>query len=519
MLPATDADDETEGVQIGPIAIFGPCTTTAAQNVMFTVGLPERCDVSADSDAINDIDPGDPANLSIVSLAAGTDSALDVPKHVGTDPVEGNTPLIADGSTSNEVVDCADVEIRDEFDNVLDPAPVLACTSSSGLGIVTVSNDCEVDVVWVEAAADTTDTINCEATDYSEVDSRNISIPLIAEEPEVEGPDEADALVVRQEGPQTQAGEQTTPCGEAIIQIFANGPLVSPISIEIDFAEGSAEGAELRTLTSSNALPVPFAVALAPGEVLRYVVFSPESGAVDVVATDLGGDPLDAGTLGLTFCQVVSCDPVVTVTCGATELCDPEEICTTCTAVTTCGEEEVEGAYTWELNGAATTATTGNSVEICGEDLNENENTLTATDTTNEDAQGEEELTCGGEEPVCAIDVLRDSLPKSNWFVLPLAIRIETTGIDPINFTTPVTIACDADGMGLAGLSSILPFGKFIVPSFGTNTTVIIQNVLIWPVWVTQSGGMESETCTVTVGDCAATDTFELNYLPFFLSQ
>ena len=34
-------------------------------------------------------------------------------------------------------------------------------------------------------------------------------------------------------------------------------------------------------------------------------------------------------------------------------------------------------------------------------------------------------------------------------------------------------------------------------------------------------GGRESETCTVTVDECAATDTFELNYLPlvFLLSE
>ena len=99
------------------LTIYGPCTATAGENVIFTVTLPERCDVSADSDAITDIDPGDPANLAIVGLADGleTDSDLDDPKYVGTDPIVVDTPLIADGATSNAVLDCADVEVRDEY--------------------------------------------------------------------------------------------------------------------------------------------------------------------------------------------------------------------------------------------------------------------------------------------------------------------------------------------------------------------------------------------------------------------
>jgi hypothetical protein len=523
MLPATDADPDTAGLQIGPIEIYGPCTTTAGQNVMFTVGLPSRCDVSAVSDAINDIDPGDPANLAVVGLAAGleTDSDLDVPKYVGTDPVAVDTPLIADGSTSNDVLDCGDLEVRDEYDNVLDAAPVLSCTSSSGLGILTVASDCEVSAVWVVAAADTTDTISCEATDYPDVDGRNISIPLISEEEE-EAAEEATALIVRQEGPQTQDGDQTVPCGEAIVQIFANGPLAAPISIELSFAEGSVAGAELRTLTSNNALPVPFAVALAPGQVLRYVVYAPDSGPVTVVATDLGADPLDAGELPIGFCgDIPQAGCVVTVTCGDTDIC-PDDDCTTCTAATECDGIPTEGTYTWAINGAAAgTGGTmgGNTLEVCPEDLNDGSNTVTAVDTTNNDEEGnpaEDDSTItfngSGCQPVCLIDVLRDSIPKSHWYAIPAVFRIETIGIENLNFFTPVTIECDADGDTLLS-KSVLKLGKVVLPNFGTNTTVILQAGLIWPAWWTQSLALDSETCTVTVGSCGATDTFELDYL------
>ena len=207
---------------------------------------------------------------------------------------------------------------------------------------------------------------------------------------------------------------------------------------------------------------------------------------------------------------------VVTIDCEETTLCVDGE-CTTCTATTECDGAPVDGEYTWSINMAA--ANTGNSIEVCPDDLDLGSNELMVTDTAN-DAEDTEMLTleeCGTGE--CAIDVLVDSLPKSNWFALPLVFRIETIGIDPLTILTPVTIACDADGGGLFGLSSILQTGKIIQPNFGTNTTVIWQTVIVWPSWITQSGGRGSETCTVTVGECAATDTFELSYLPFFLSE
>jgi hypothetical protein len=199
----------------------------------------------------------------------------------------------------------------------------------------------------------------------------------------------------------------------------------------------------------------------------------------------------------------------VTIACEETTLCTDDE-CTTCTATTECDGETVEGVYSWSLNGEATTANTGNAIEICPDDLELGSNTLTVTDTANEEAEDTETLTleeCGAE---CQIDVLRDSLPKSHWFFIPVLLRIETIGIEDLNARTSVAVECDGDG---PYFPSLLKTGKVVIPPLGTNTTVIWQTGIVLPALLTQSLELDSETCTVTVGDCAATDTFELNYL------
>ncbi len=199
----------------------------------------------------------------------------------------------------------------------------------------------------------------------------------------------------------------------------------------------------------------------------------------------------------------------VTIACEETTLCTDDE-CTTCTATTECDGEPAAGVYSWSLNGAATT---GNSIEICPDVLDLGNNTLTVTDTANEDAEDTETLIleeCG--PTACLIDVLGDSYPKSHWIPIPMIIRIETIGIDPLNLRTPVTVECAADG---PYFPSLLKTGKVVIPPLGTNTTVIWQTGIVLPAILTQSLELDSETCTVTVGDCAATDTFELNYLSF----
>ena len=111
----------------------------------------------------------------------------------------------------------------------------------------------------------------------------------------------------------------------------------------------------------------------------------------------------------------------------------------------------------------------------------------------------------------CNIDVLRDTLPKSHFFALPVLMRIETFGMENVNFLTKVDFDCEADGDGL--FNSITTTGKIVPPNFGTNTVMIWQTAIIWPAILTGNASEESETCTVTVEGCDATDDVELNIL------
>ena len=130
----------------------------------------------------------------------------------------------------------------------------------------------------------------------------------------------------------------------------------------------------------------------------------------------------------------------------------------------------------------------------------------------------EETDSCAG-VGACVIDVLTDSLIKSN-FTLRLAVfGIETAGIDNLSILTPVTVECESDGMGRFGSNAIRQLIAIPQPSFGTNTRVIWYIGITLPVSLTGIQGRQSETCTVTVGDCQSTDSFELNYRPFPLSE
>ena len=114
----------------------------------------------------------------------------------------------------------------------------------------------------------------------------------------------------------------------------------------------------------------------------------------------------------------------------------------------------------------------------------------------------EETDTCGG---TCSVDVTRDSFLKSNWVPLPAFIRIETEGIEGLSFVTPVSFECDAPGP----FSSILTLLKLVNPTTGT----INVSALLWPAILTGNFNEDTESCTVTVGDCSDTGEFELNIL------
>jgi len=113
----------------------------------------------------------------------------------------------------------------------------------------------------------------------------------------------------------------------------------------------------------------------------------------------------------------------------------------------------------------------------------------------------------------CSVRVIRDTIPKSHFLVLPAFIRIETTGIEPVNFLTRVDFNCEADGDGL--LNSITTTGRVVPQNFGKTAKVIWQTAIIWPAILTGNASEESETCTVTVEGCDDTDDFELNILSF----
>ena len=452
-----------------------------------------------------------------------TESDLDGAGFEGTDPIVIDTPFIADGSTVNPLLDEADscdAQVWDEFDNVLADTPVLVCASQSQLGVVSVGGDdgCYVDAVYVGAAVGTNDTITCEADEFEEVAARNFSIPNILAESVDPVDDEATAIDIRQEGPQTRDGELIPPCGEGIIQIMANGPLSASKNIEIAFSAGSVAGAELRALGSDTALPIPFAVTLNTGELKRYVVSAPSGGVVTILAVDLGSEPLLPGELTLPFCgDIEPC--TVTVTCAPDSLGCEE--CSTCTAATECGGQPAEGTYTWDVSGGAlNTGNTGNSIEVCEDTPTEAGTiTVTATDTANENITGSTTVvdTCGDIPGVCSIDVIPDSLLKSHWVALPAFFRIETIGFDfgPLGLKRTVTIDCETDG---AVLKAILKGLTIVIPPLGSNTTILWQTGLIWPAALTQSLELESETCTATVSDdlCTASDTFDLDYLSIF---
>ena len=237
---------------------------------------------------------------------------------------------------------------------------------------------------------------------------------------------------------------------------------------------------------------------------------------VDSELCDLALAHPEAGCLAMgchADCEVTE-GCVVTIACEETTLCTDDD-CVTCTATTECDGMEADGVYTWSLNGAGTTGNTGDSIEICPDDLDMGSNTLMVVDTANDNAEDTETLTleeCGPTE--CAIDVIPESLPKSHWTPLPAVFRIETIGIEDLNLLTTVTIDCDSDETS-PFFPAISKTGKVVLPNFGTNTRVILQTGIIWPAVLTQSLDLESETCTVTVDGCADTDTFELEYLSF----
>jgi hypothetical protein len=336
-VPFSDSEpgDEDPGVQI-PFSIFGPCTNDVSP---VTVMVQDECGINVMAEApIEDIQPDDPAKLAVVDISDGqdTDSDLDDADGDLPDKFEGTAPVVFDlpvlggvpledilTSPTNTLLDTfdggCDTQLWDQYNNLDDEAPPIACSAQSGLATFDI-NGCTVAVVYPEAAIGTTDTISCEYDDTIAVPARTFEIDITKE---LEGND-ATGLEIILEGPQNQDGTQNNnsiPVGESIIRIGANGVLEDPIGVQINLS--GLEGAQLRDLDGVSRT-TPFTITLDSGEQERWVIYAPAAGTVTVTVTDQAAEPIAEAEEPLSFFDV---EPVtVTVTCDdPTELCPSED--------------------------------------------------------------------------------------------------------------------------------------------------------------------------------------------------
>jgi len=110
-----------------------------------------------------------------------------------------------------------------------------------------------------------------------------------------------------------------------------------------------------------------------------------------------------------------------------------------------------------------------------------------------------------GQQEVCAVNVINDSLPKSHWTPLPALIRIQTFDF-PILQRTRVTFTSDASG---GVFQSVIPLVKLV----NQNAGIINQFAIIMPAILTGNFAADTEIITVSVGSCENTAQFELNIL------
>lgn len=381
-VPATTPDLEIT------VVIYGPCTT-AAEAVTVTVTDISQCGISADNSAtvITDIDPKAATILDVTGVDGQTADDLTA------DPVVITSDLIADGATQNSLLagDGTTNELQelDEYGNVVDAAPTFTATSDIGIPTADPTDanppaNIILQVQYPAGAVGQTDTITCSTLGGL---SRDFEIGSLVGATGPTGV--ATDLLVLQEGPQETDGELTNPepGGEAIIRISANGTGTFNRNVQISFGEGSAEGAELRTLAGAAlATPYTATLTLVPSLSDIRLVVSAE-GCVTIEVTDLSGTPLNDGSLELCFgpeptpCTVAVSPAAPSVQSGGTQQF----------TATTTGEGCVEGTYTWAVS--ESTCTSSGSIDETGlytapGDVVECTETITATDTANGDAEG-----------------------------------------------------------------------------------------------------------------------------------
>jgi len=371
-----DGDSEAAGLQVD-IQVCALATTNPAEPVTFTVEDLDQCGATAMSDAIEDVQPGEPTALAVVGLDSDmeSESTLDeTGNYVGTSPIVIDSYILADGATYTNIVDeddgCCDLQVWDAYTNVDTCQPVLNCLTDSGNALPVQVAGCGVSVAFTTGAAGTSVTLTCgvDLDDDDDIDvGRTFLLSNIVTEIPEEGEDPgnpATALVGSKEGPQDVNGNQVNPPagGEAIIRIGVNGDLdVSSVNVRIEIAEGSVAGAELRRLNGST-ITLPLTISITDLADQRYVVYSPAAGPVTVTATEVSAEGLAAGSVTVVFgaqCEVTISPANPTV---ATETTQQFSATTAC-------DGAAAPAYTWEIVAAETTGSTvcsGSTISATG---------------------------------------------------------------------------------------------------------------------------------------------------------
>jgi hypothetical protein len=458
------------------LQVCGPATTAGGESVTLTVEDLDQCGASAMSDAIADVQPGDPTLLAVVGLDSDmeSDSTLDeTGNYVGTAPIVIDSFILADGATYTNILDVGDggcdLQVWDPLTNVFDPTPNLTCITDSGNALPVDVDGCDVSVGFTPGAAGTDVLVTCsvETDDYlAEISRTFLLTNIVTEIPD--GPSEPDdaatALTALKEGPQDTLGNQINPQpgGEAIIRIGVNGNLeVSSVNVRIEIAEGSAAGAELRRLDGTT-ITLPLTISITDLVDQRYVVYAPAAGSVTVTATEVSAEGLEPASITVVFgaqCEVTISPANPSVATETTQQF---------TATTAC-DGAAPPAYTWEIVAAETTGSTvcsGSTISATGlytaaDTEEECVDTIRATDTANGNATGETTVT-----------------------VIPCAEA-------PVVTITPASPACEAT-------------------EFCAATTLCGASVEGTYTW-TVTGG----TADTTSGDCINVTSFGLALLPF----
>jgi hypothetical protein len=281
-----------------------------------------------------------------------------------------------------------------------------------------------------------------------------------------------------------------------------NGPIFSLLyNVSSSAPQGECREVATENEQIGNDTGISLGVSSAPGEFCF----------TEATTTTTTGPPTTTTTINGNGCQ----NSEVRVECTDDDFCPGDE-CTTCTAVTECDGEVIDGTYAWELNDEVT-GDTGDTIKVCPEDLDEGLNTLQALDTTN-GAEGSKSLLLGGSDCTseCEIDVVQETVLRSRW--LPSVAVITVNGSDTLwkvgDFTLEYTPTVSRSLF-------VLP-GTF--PLLDEDSQTIRQFIILLPAWFTGcciDGSVETMIVTVCndVTGCCDIDEVGITMMPLFLKQ